>query len=593
MKKRNPQEEIVLELVQAVENGDYPRALRIKLEPRGFYASLKRINKDKIDFWKTFAYLLSPNSPKAVIKIIQRILTLTPKDHSAQYLLANLLFESGDLKRAKTAFEKSINLSPNNPNYHNGLGNMFLYKGDLRNAERKYRDAIKIDPQFVLSYSLLGTVYERQDRYEEAEQIFRAGIRINSAVSHLHYNLGVVLERQNKLEEGEEEYRKSITLEDNNPYAHNNLANVLWELEKEDDVEKEYRKAIEILKDAPHFYLNLIRFFRSKENLDGMKNVLEEMNKNNAIDSNAYDIIGGYLVEKNNIEEAEIMFRKAIKINPKNSYPYNNLANSLHKKGNLLEAYELFNEGVKHIGSLPIRDQKQLTTNFAGFLRELGYFYCKQGNHKQTLSVVIKLIEYVDLNKVFLNLKSELLSDAHFLLGLTALKKGAPRNAIQEFQKASNYKPNDARIWYNLAHQYHILGKPYHALQATSHALEINPSYLKAKELLEIIKNSKTPRRIKWWRYLVSIVIAGLSVPAFFFSRGFLPWFILLILLICSVVFLFSPFIKTVKPKFKLLGQELELEIQPPEKSNLKIISIEDRQSLPDEPFKDNESSTP
>ena len=593
MKKKKPVgEEIVLEFVEAVEDGEHQRALTIKLEPKGFLASLKHIEKGKTKFWKMFASLLIENSPKAAEKIFRKITQVDPKDHEAYYSLANLLRESGRLNEAERAFKEAISLAPNEPHYHYFMGTLYWQKGDIEKVEKKLRDSIKADRDFYLGYASLGGLLDQRGAYEEAEKILKDGIEVNKSFADLKYNLAVVLEHQDKLEEAEKAYRESIILNPKNPLPHNNLANVLWTQGKLEEVEKEYRKAIALNNKEPRHYLNLLRFLKSKNKIEEMKKVLNKMLENQVIDSNAHDIVGGTLAENNEMKEAEKMYRRALDIDPKNPYPYNNLANSFQKRGNLLDAYELFKEGIKNIGSIPPRDQIQITTNFAGLLRELGYFYDQQGNHKETLSIVEEIIELVEQNKVFRNLKNELLADAHLLSGNIFLKKEKPRKAIQEFQKASNYKPNDARIWFNLSHQYYTLRKPYHALQAVRRALKFKPDYSEAKELYEAIKRSKLPKRIKWWRYVVSSVIFLLGVAAFCVVQVPFSWIFLIIGILVSSVVLFSPYIKKAKPKYKVLGQELELEIEPPEKSEIKIISIEDRQSLPEETFKNTKPGT-
>ena len=182
----------------------------------------------------------------------------------------------GNISEATKYYQYCINQGFENHIVFSNYGAILQGLGKSEEAEQSYRKAIEIKPDYAEAHSNLGNIFRDIGKFEEAEQSYRKAIEIKPDYADSHYNLGITFNDLGKLEEAEFSCRKAIELKPDYAKAHCNLGTILMDLGKLKDAELSYLKAIEINPDFADAYFNLFRLYEKINNLENLKEALNE-----------------------------------------------------------------------------------------------------------------------------------------------------------------------------------------------------------------------------------------------------------------------------------------------------------------------------
>ena len=190
-----------------------------------------------------------------------------------------ILQDLGKLKEAESSIRKAIEIKPDYANAHCNLGNVLKDLGKLKEAELSTRKAISINPNFANAHYNLGIILRDFGDLKEAELSTRKAISINPNFVNAHYTLGLILRDHGDLNGAELSTRKAISLNPDFENAHYNLGTILRDLGDLNGAELSYRKSMKL---NPHFkdaYFNLFRHYEEINQLEKLKESLNEFNK--------------------------------------------------------------------------------------------------------------------------------------------------------------------------------------------------------------------------------------------------------------------------------------------------------------------------
>lgn len=104
-----------------------------------------------------------------------------PADQMSEQPLLNLsivLLHQGRLKEAAPLLEKAVSLAPKDSHIHEQLGHLYLQQNDFAAAQREFQQACQLDPTNSGLHFLLGQAYRHQGRQQEAQAEFAISARL-------------------------------------------------------------------------------------------------------------------------------------------------------------------------------------------------------------------------------------------------------------------------------------------------------------------------------------------------------------------------------------------------------------------------------
>jgi len=118
------------------------------------------------------------DNTKDAEELLDTYLKRHPRDPYALNLKANILWRTGHLAEARSAFEQLVKISPNWVVGYNSLGYIAMEQGDFAESEENFSTYKFIAPDQANPFDSLGELYLLTGRYDEAIGQFQGAIRI-------------------------------------------------------------------------------------------------------------------------------------------------------------------------------------------------------------------------------------------------------------------------------------------------------------------------------------------------------------------------------------------------------------------------------
>jgi len=251
------------------------------------------------------------------IAACRRALKAAPQSFDANYLMAMLQAQTGDLGKAAKYFEATLAIRPDfvdarfNPAYALNLlgrheeaiplyaqileaspqhaGARLNYSNCLKETGRysealdSYEALIRLAPQSAEAYSNRGLVLENLRRIDEALLSYDRALAIKPQYAEAHSNKGVALQKSGRLEDAIARYDRAIAIKPDFVEAYVNRANVLREMKRYEEAAASYEKAFALKPDHDfllgayaHACMLMCGWSRFDELLKALKERVEE-----------------------------------------------------------------------------------------------------------------------------------------------------------------------------------------------------------------------------------------------------------------------------------------------------------------------------
>ncbi len=158
--------------------------------------------------------------------------------------LAERLTQTGNLRGAIDALEKSVLLQPRHPAAHFNLALACLNAGMLARAVAGFRQAIALRPSFAQAYFCLGLALEQLGEDWDAIIAFRGAVRIAPKMAEAYNRLGYLLRGRGLRAEAIEAYKQVTAISPDTTLGRLNLARALIEERRSTEAEVCLRRAI-------------------------------------------------------------------------------------------------------------------------------------------------------------------------------------------------------------------------------------------------------------------------------------------------------------------------------------------------------------
>lgn len=181
-----------------------------------------------------------------------------PREPDILIAFGNVLDLSGDLPRAKTAFQTAIELDPEGALQHYNLGAVLERLGDESGAEQCYREAIFVEQEagatLYEASAALGALLRRLGRLEEAAQVYDTYLDEDPINVDTLVELGICLSDLDQFGEALERFELALSLERDHAGGWYNLAITQYRMGAHQDALRSMMQANEA---DPHSPLTL------------------------------------------------------------------------------------------------------------------------------------------------------------------------------------------------------------------------------------------------------------------------------------------------------------------------------------------------
>jgi tetratricopeptide (TPR) repeat protein len=413
------------------------------------------------DILMTMADILaSRGKVEQAINYYEQIIQMSPGNARALLLKGVLLEEREQFDQALKEYKKGALAEPNNPLVQFYLGRGYLQANNLKDAEKSLEKAVSLKPNLLQARQHLAWVLERQGRIIEAlkeyglllkltpdnEYIKNRVLKLHSSGSYqnppqrfetipsglvkqpnIHMRIATIYFEQTLYMRALDEFQLALAVRDyKDPHVlmariyetHGRLDKAVEEFEK---LRKLEPKSLEILLYTARLY----SLMKMTQNSVALLNEAVQIEPEN--DQLQHSLSLAYMAQDKN-EEAIASMRKALALNPKKDSYYFELGALMEKAGDYKGSIEKMRQAI---------ELNPLHSNAHNFL---GYMYALEGyDLDQALKHLKKALTIQPRNGYFLD-----------SLGWIYFKKGEPKKALTQIQKALIYTEPDPVLYDHL-----------------------------------------------------------------------------------------------------------------------------------------------
>lgn len=321
------------------------------------------------------------------VKSLNQALQQKSNDLPAQVQLAESLFNTHQLDRSRSIYERLIRNYPNLAIAHYGLGQVQAFSGQTEAAIQSYQKACGLSPGAGAPHYGLALAYRTSGMPEKAQQHFSiyqqthqlkprfqdplldSIMRLGRGAQH-YFETAQQLEAEARFEEAAAKYERALELEPGLSQGHVNLIHLYTGLGEYRKAEEHYRACLETDPNLAelHYNFGLLRALQQQyqEAMKFFQTALEI----NPYYADAHMNLGAMLQELERMTEAEQHFRLALKNNPGHRLAHFNL-------GRVLQTREEYGQAIDHLlQTITVQDEKTPV-----FLYMLADTYARLGNN--------------------------------------------------------------------------------------------------------------------------------------------------------------------------------------------------------------------
>jgi tetratricopeptide (TPR) repeat protein len=192
-----------------------------------------------------------------VVSSLGQNVALQKVDAVIPQIYGGALRKLGELKKAKSVFEKGIKRFPGHPDLLNSLANLMVELNEPRQAVMYFKKALAIRPKyFDYEYNMARALVTAK-RFDDAKSLFNSLLLV--APSHLNTRIayaGLCVEL-NDIEEAACQLLKVLSDQPSHVIALNNLGNIKRTAGQLDEAISLYQRALQAGAAAPDIYQNL------------------------------------------------------------------------------------------------------------------------------------------------------------------------------------------------------------------------------------------------------------------------------------------------------------------------------------------------
>ncbi|MGM0598322.1 MAG: tetratricopeptide repeat protein [Candidatus Rifleibacteriota bacterium] len=319
-------------------------------------------------------------------------------------------FLSDGIEKEIQAVQRKIRRSPENYALLMHLAQLHEERGELNLALEKMTECVSFEPEIAEIYLYFGVLNMKSDQIEEAREAFYKALDLNRFMSKAFYQLGILERGSGDLQKARKNLQKCIQLSPDDAYAHYQLGMVYREMGDSGLAMMELKRATIL----------------------------------HPTDSYGHSKLGQIYQQNGQYDLSISEYSQALSLKPHDPFVLEKLAEVVAAKGLPARAAELFQEAL----AKQFHPKIETMISLGKMLRKLEEF--------EDLELLADEILRLSENN----------SDGLFLKAYAVLQQNREQEAIELFEKLSEYPHASYEAWLELGKLYQNEGREDKALSA-------------------------------------------------------------------------------------------------------------------------------
>jgi tetratricopeptide (TPR) repeat protein len=200
---REPQSQEYQELEPSLTNP------AIDVYPRGKPGLTQQ---DQTELCSQAARNLELSQWETCIQICRQLIQQEPEQPEAYRLMAQALYNQGEIAPALAVYEQLRQLRPEDPDVYGMLGDIYAEQKQWDAATEYYQTAVQLNPKLTSVQEALGDIWSHQGQCQKAITCYQQVLERSPELWEVHHKLGDVLWQQGELEAAVEAYQQAAEL---------------------------------------------------------------------------------------------------------------------------------------------------------------------------------------------------------------------------------------------------------------------------------------------------------------------------------------------------------------------------------------------
>jgi tetratricopeptide (TPR) repeat protein len=257
----------------------------------------------------------SAGGPTMAVPLLEEAAALEPDDVDLRIEYVEACLAAGDLQKAQSLAEKTMESNPKNAKAYLVLGQALSKLGEHDAARKQLELAVSLDPSFPNGYALAIEYLKLKDT-NQAAKLFDEMLAGFGDTAEIHFQFGTAYARNGYEEQAVSEFKRTLAKDNRFPGAHYSLGAAyllgLGEVASQVAAVSEFREELKIQPNDPLSHWQLGHIALNEHRLEDAES---ELTRAAALDSQNPDIflfLGQLYSEMNRASEAETALRKSI-----------------------------------------------------------------------------------------------------------------------------------------------------------------------------------------------------------------------------------------------------------------------------------------
>ncbi len=261
------------------------------------------------------AYQNSGRLPEA-FNACQTVLKNRPRDFGANYVMASLHAQQGDIGRAVKFFKTAVKINPDFLDARYNLAYALNLAGMHEEAAGHYEKILKAAPDYLNAHVNYANTLNLLGRHADALESYNQIIRLIPESAAAYANRAYTLKQLKRLDAAVAHCDKAISLEPGYAQAHFNRGATLHEQKRFDEALTSYQTAIQLKRGFAEAYFNSGVTLHELRRFEAALDAYDQAIKIRPEYPEAYFNRGTTLHELKRFDEALQSYDKALSLNP-------------------------------------------------------------------------------------------------------------------------------------------------------------------------------------------------------------------------------------------------------------------------------------